>query len=169
MVTLISRNPDETFAVGESWGRAAQTGWVIGLTGDLGAGKTQLVKGIARGLGLNNRISSPTFALVNEHAGGRLPLHHLDLYRLQGPAQIIAAGLEGYLTNPAGVTVVEWFERWLDEVAPALTGAPVSDPASGEQALVRAGSEIGTPHLRRVWIDTLSETERRIRHEDSGH
>jgi tRNA threonylcarbamoyladenosine biosynthesis protein TsaE len=149
MVTLISRNPEETFAVGESWGREAQNGWVIGLTGDLGAGKTQLVKGIARGLGLNNRISSPTFALVNEHAGGRLPLHHLDLYRLNGSAQIIAAGLEGYLTNPEGVTVVEWFERWQDDAH---------------------ATQVSTAgRLRRVWIDTLSATERCIRHEDSGH
>ncbi len=149
MVTLISRNPDETFALGESWGREAQPGWVIGLTGDLGAGKTQLVKGIARGLGITGRISSPTFALVNEYPGGRLPLHHLDLYRLDGPAQIVAAGLEGYLTNPAGVTVVEWIERWLD------TGDAPQFPTTGR--------------WRRVWIDTLSETERRIRHEDTGH
>lgn len=149
MDTLISRNPDETFALGESWGREAQPGWVIGLTGDLGAGKTQLVKGIARGLGITGRINSPTFALVNEHSAGRLPLHHLDLYRLDSPAQIVAAGLEGYLTNPAGVAVVEWIERWLD------TGDAPQLPTTGR--------------LRRVWIDNLSETERRIRHEDTGH
>jgi tRNA threonylcarbamoyladenosine biosynthesis protein TsaE len=149
MVTLISKNPDETFALGESWGREAQPGWVIGLTGDLGAGKTQFVKGIARGLGIAGRVSSPTFALVNEYPGGRLPLQHLDLYRLDSPAQIVAAGLDSYLTGPAGVTVVEWFERWQDD------------------AHATQFSTAG--RLRRVWIDTLSATERCIRYEDSGH
>ena len=72
MATFISHSPAETESLGESWGRAAQHGWVVGLTGDLGAGKTQLVKGIARGLGIVARVHSPTFTLVNEYAGGRL-------------------------------------------------------------------------------------------------
>ncbi len=175
MVTLISRSPDETFALGETWGREAQRGWVIGLTGDLGAGKTQLVKGIARGLGIAGRVSSPTFALMNEYADGRLPLVHLDLYRLDGPTQIIAAGLEQYMVDPAGVTVVEWIERWLggENSTPArppdASGAPVFNPAHREPHVKHAGSEIGAPRLRRVWLETVGETERRIRHEDTGH
>ncbi|HRT59280.1 MAG TPA: tRNA (adenosine(37)-N6)-threonylcarbamoyltransferase complex ATPase subunit type 1 TsaE, partial [Candidatus Paceibacterota bacterium] len=94
MATFISHSPDETAALGESWGRVAVPGLVIGLTGDLGAGKTQLVKGLARGLGIPERVHSPTFALVNTYAGGRLPLYHLDLYRLETPDQVLAAGLE---------------------------------------------------------------------------
>jgi tRNA threonylcarbamoyladenosine biosynthesis protein TsaE len=78
MVTFTSHSPEETQALGEAWGREAGKGWIIGLTGDLGAGKTQLVKGIARGLGIKARIQSPTFALVNEYGEGRLPLAHLD-------------------------------------------------------------------------------------------
>lgn len=148
MVTCISKSPEETLALGEQWGREASTGWVIGLSGDLGAGKTQLVKGIARGLGINDRISSPTFALVNEYPTGRLPLFHLDLYRLDSREQIAAAGLESYLINPAGVAVVEWIERWFGD-----------EPRA----------EILPTRFRRVWIETLTETERRIRHEDSGH
>ena len=88
---------------------------MIGLSGDLGAGKTQFVKGLARGLGIAARVHSPTFALVNIYAGGRLTLFHLDLYRLDTPEQIAAAGLEEYL-RPAGVTVIEWAERWLQAV-----------------------------------------------------
>jgi len=148
MVTVISRSPDETGALGEAWGREAQPGWVIGLTGDLGAGKTQLVKGIARGLGIGRRISSPTFGLVNEHEGGRLPLFHLDLYRLDRAEQIVAAGLEHYLQQTDGVTVVEWAERWFGTV-PGRTTA-------------------GIRFLRGVTIETLDETVRRIRYEDSG-
>src|SRR5207249_2194915 len=111
MATLISHSPAETEALGEDWGRAAASGLVIGLTGELGAGKTQLVKGLARGLGITARVHSPTFTLVNEYAGGRLRLFHLDLYRLDTPEQIRAAGLEEYL-QPTGVTVIEWAERW---------------------------------------------------------
>ena len=90
MATFISHSPAETEALGERWGRAAQRGLVIGLSGDLGAGKTQLVKGLARGLGIAARVHSPTFALVNEYGGGRLRLFHLDLYRLETREQIRA-------------------------------------------------------------------------------
>src|SRR3954466_1750501 len=111
MVTHISHNPEETAALGEAWSREAQTGLVIGLSGDLGAGKTQLVKGLARGLGISTRVHSPTFTLINVYSGGRLTLFHLDLYRLETQLQIVAAGLEEYL-QPAGVAVIEWVERW---------------------------------------------------------
>src|ERR1051326_1819162 len=115
MATSISHSPGETEALGESWARAAQGGVVIGLSGDLGAGKTQLVKGLARGLGISQRVHSPTFALVNIYTGGRRTLFHLDLHRLETCEQILAAGLDEYLT-PEGVTVIEWAERWFGEV-----------------------------------------------------
>ena len=110
MATHISHSPAETEALGEQWGRAAQPGLVLALSGDLGAGKTQLVKGLARGLGVTGRVHSPTFTLVNEYSGGRLRLFHLDLYRLETPAQILSAGVEDYL-QPDGVAVIEWAER----------------------------------------------------------
>ena len=139
----ISHNPSETQALGEVWGREAQSGWVIGLCGQLGAGKTQLVTGLARGLGSPARVHSPTFALVNVYTGGRLALFHLDLYRLDTLEQIVAAGLEEYL-RPAGVTVVEWADKWPDVV----------------QSL---------KCLRWVQIETLGENERRIIYDDFGH
>jgi tRNA threonylcarbamoyladenosine biosynthesis protein TsaE len=111
MVTFISHSPAETQSLGETLGRGTASGLVIGLSGDLGTGKTQFVKGFARGLGFTGRVSSPTFALVNIYEGGRLTLFHLDLYRLDTPDQIISAGLEEYL-QPRGVTVIEWAERW---------------------------------------------------------
>jgi tRNA threonylcarbamoyladenosine biosynthesis protein TsaE len=146
MATLISKSPEETFAIGEAWGREAQRGWVIGLSGDLGAGKTQLVKGIARGLGSNARVHSPTFALLNEYGGGRERLFHLDLYRLNSPADVGSAGLEEYLIRPDGIAVVEWIERWL-----------------GEHRTQNIEHRTRFAH-----IETLSETERRITYEDSG-
>ncbi len=111
MVTFISQSSEETHRFGERLGRLAQAGWVVGLDGDLGAGKTQLVKGIAKGLQIHERVTSPTFALVNEYPGGRLPLAHLDLYRLESQEAILGAGLELYF-EPAGLAVVEWMERW---------------------------------------------------------
>jgi tRNA threonylcarbamoyladenosine biosynthesis protein TsaE len=110
MATFISHSPAETESLGERWGRTAERGLVIGLSGDLGAGKTQLVKGIARGLGVTAQVHSPTFTLVNEYGGGRLRLFHLDLYRLESHAQIVSAGLEEFL-QPDGLAVIEWAER----------------------------------------------------------
>ena len=143
MATHISKSPEETFALGEQWGRAAQRGWVIGLSGDLGAGKTQLVKGLAHGLGVTARVHSPTFGLINEYGGGRLRLFHLDLYRLNSREEVFDAGLEEYLTNPDGIAVVEWIERWGE--SPNLPGL-----------------------TRLVRLETLSEQERCITYEDSG-
>jgi tRNA threonylcarbamoyladenosine biosynthesis protein TsaE len=151
MATSISHSPAETEALGEAWGRAAQRGWVIGLTGDLGAGKTRLAKGLARGLGITARVQSPTFALINIYPGGRLTLFHLDLYRLDTPEQVRSAGLEEYL-DPAGVTVIEWAERLGRELTAA--GGP--------------GVLAPTARYRQVTIETLSETERRISYEDFG-
>ena len=113
MATFISHSPAETQSLGERFGRGAQRGLVFGLSGDLGAGKTELVKGLARGLGIIERVHSPTFALVNEYSGGRLRLFHLDLYRLETPRQMLSAGLEEFLA-PDGVTVIEWAEKIYD-------------------------------------------------------
>jgi tRNA threonylcarbamoyladenosine biosynthesis protein TsaE len=160
----VTRTPEETMALGEQWAAEAKAGWVIGLSGDLGAGKTQLVKGLARGLGHTGKVSSPTFALVNEYTGGRLPLAHLDLYRLDTHEQVIGAGLEPYLTRPEGVAVVEWIERWW----------PLADlPSLPGQAVLREthisgnGCRGGGP-IRLVRIDSINETERRICHVDLG-
>ena len=155
MAILISRSPEETAAIGEDWGRQAHRGWVIGLSGDLGAGKTQLVKGIARGLGSLARVHSPTFALLNEYGGGRSPLFHIDLYRLNSPEEVISAGLEEYLSNPDGVTVVEWIERWLPE-------SRITNYESQTADRILNGA------MRFARIETLSETERRITYGDSG-
>jgi tRNA threonylcarbamoyladenosine biosynthesis protein TsaE len=160
MVTNISHSPSDTFALGETWGRAVQPGQVIGLCGDLGAGKTQLVKGLAQGLGIRERVHSPTFALVNVYSGGRLTLFHLDLYRLDSRDQIIAAGLEEYL-RPSGVTIIEWAERWF---GPPHRGAAVE--SAGFVGGKSSNISTATLGIRWVQIDVLGESERRISHED---
>jgi tRNA threonylcarbamoyladenosine biosynthesis protein TsaE len=105
-----SRSPEATEAVGEALGRAARGGELIGLVGDLGAGKTCLVRGLARGLGIDaERVHSPSFTIVTEYAGGRLPLAHVDLYRLDAPVADPAFLRE--VLHGDGVAAVEWFDR----------------------------------------------------------
>ena len=145
MATFISHSPAATESLGEAWGRAAQNGLVIALSGDLGAGKTQLVRGLACGLGVTARVHSPTFTLVNEYGGGRLKLFHLDLYRLETAAQILSAGVEEFL-SPDGVAVIEWAERLEDG---------------------RWKMEDGKMFVR-VKIEIVSETERKIIYDDFG-
>jgi tRNA threonylcarbamoyladenosine biosynthesis protein TsaE len=106
-------------AFGERWAANLKGGEIFALSGVLGAGKTQLVKGLARGLGYRGQVTSPTFTLVNEYVGGRLPLYHIDLYRVKNEKEAIGFGLEEYLPS-AGVTVIEWPEMILS-LLPAET------------------------------------------------
>jgi len=161
MATCISHSPADTEALGEGWGRTVQSGLVIGLCGDLGAGKTELVKGLARGLGITTRVHSPSFSLVNIYSGGRLTLFHLDLYRLDRREQITAAGLEEYL-SPAGITAIEWAERWFD-----LVQSPTLSTHLSRRSQTKADHAFSKP-LRWVQIETLGESERRITYEDFG-
>jgi tRNA threonylcarbamoyladenosine biosynthesis protein TsaE len=139
---MISHSPAETEALGEKFGRAARRGLVVALSGDLGAGKTQFVKGLARGLDISGRVHSPTFTLVNEYGGGRLKLFHLDLYRLETREQILSAGIEEYLT-PDGMSVIEWAERIYD-------------------------LRFTIYDLRRVQIEIMSETQRKFIYDHPG-
>ncbi|HEY7984699.1 MAG TPA: tRNA (adenosine(37)-N6)-threonylcarbamoyltransferase complex ATPase subunit type 1 TsaE [Ktedonobacterales bacterium] len=106
---LVSPSRRETLRLGERLGRATEPGDLILLRGDLGAGKTTLTQGIARGLGVSGAVNSPTFTLIKEYAG-RLPLYHIDLYRLDDLAQVEELGIEDYLER-GGVSVVEWADR----------------------------------------------------------
>ncbi len=163
MATFISHNAAETEALGEALAQEVEAGWVIGLSGDLGAGKTQFVKGLARGLGSPARVHSPTFALLNIYLGGRLTLFHLDLYRLDTREQIRAAGLEEYL-RPSGVAVIEWAEK-LSSEAETSPSKPPGHPPPESSDVTQPVSALFT---RLVKFDVLGETERRISYEDPG-
>ncbi len=144
MPVVISQSVQETEALGERLGRSAQRGDVFGLRGELGAGKTALVRGFVRALGCPGRAHSPTFSLLNSYSGGREPLFHLDLYRLSGAAEVQGAGLEEYLIRPEGISLVEWMERWSPEPSP------------------------GDPAIRWISIRILDELSREITHDDPG-
>ena len=105
-----STSADQTRKLGERLGALARAGDVFCLEGDLGAGKTCFVQGLGRGLKIPSAIHSPTFILANEHRGGRLPLYHLDVYRMRGAGEAMGIGIDDYLFGD-GVCVIEWAEK----------------------------------------------------------
>ena len=109
----VTNSPEETEALGEMLAGRLEPGTVIAFTGDLGAGKTAFVRGLARGLGIAERVTSPTFTIVNEYEGGRLPLFHFDMYRLGSADELFDIGWEDYLAR-GGVCAVEWSENIAD-------------------------------------------------------
>ena len=112
MPTLDSRSPAETQRAARRLARVCAPGDVIGLCGELGAGKTLFVKGLAAGLGLDPRyVSSPTFTLIHEYLGGLMPLYHFDFYRIETEDEALEIGIEDYLIGD-GVCVIEWADKF---------------------------------------------------------
>ncbi|MEG2989362.1 MAG: tRNA (adenosine(37)-N6)-threonylcarbamoyltransferase complex ATPase subunit type 1 TsaE [Oscillospiraceae bacterium] len=105
-----TNSPEETENLAARLAQKLTPGTVLAFTGDLGAGKTAFVRGIATGLGICERVTSPTFTIVNEYEGGRLPLFHFDMYRLGGPDELYDIGWEDYLARN-GICCVEWSEN----------------------------------------------------------
>ncbi|MEW5768253.1 MAG: tRNA (adenosine(37)-N6)-threonylcarbamoyltransferase complex ATPase subunit type 1 TsaE [bacterium] len=112
---IITHSPEETRKLGEEIGKRLERGDIISLSGELGTGKTCFAQGIGRGLGITEGIRSPTFIIINEYQG-RLPLYHIDLYRLEGSSRIYELGYEEYLYGE-GVCVIEWGEK-INELLP---------------------------------------------------
>jgi tRNA threonylcarbamoyladenosine biosynthesis protein TsaE len=152
MISLFLANEMATRSLGIALGRSLPSGSILLLEGDLGSGKTTLVQGIGAGLGITEPISSPTFILLNEYPEGRIPLYHLDLYRLQ-PSEVDAMHLESYWDGtefPLGMVAIEWAERlgylplsyWTIQLTSVETG--------GRQAVLRAIGEMAQAQLMRL-------------------
>ncbi len=109
MRVVKTNSPEETWALAAELADKLGRGSVIALHGDLGAGKTCFIQGLAAALGIDEPITSPTYTLIGEYEG-RLPLHHIDLYRLSGPTEALGLGLEEYF-DANGITAIEWAER----------------------------------------------------------
>lgn len=107
---VITEGPEETVALGVELARGLQEGDVVALAGELGVGKTTLVQGIARGLFVTENVSSASFVLARTYRG-KIPLHHLDAYRIESPQELFEVGLDRYLPPEEGVTVVEWADK----------------------------------------------------------
>ncbi len=111
MASITSHSPAETFAFGQAIAGTLRAGDVLALCGDLGAGKTHFVKGLAAGLGITAEVTSPTFTLIHEYPGGRLPLCHFDFYRLESEDDLLRIGFDDYL-DADGVLAIEWAEKF---------------------------------------------------------
>ena len=117
---FLTHSPEETVALGEALGRRLRGGEIVAYYGDLGAGKTAFTRGLARGLDISSRVTSPTYTIVNEYLGGRLPLFHFDMYRLSSADDLFDIGWEDYLLR-GGVCAVEWSENVQEALESALT------------------------------------------------
>jgi tRNA threonylcarbamoyladenosine biosynthesis protein TsaE len=112
---FISNSADETAAIGFKYASAAQAGDVFALSGDLGSGKTQFVRGFVAGLGSSVPVTSPTFTILHEYSGGRLPAYHFDFYRLESAKAALQIGLDDYFFGE-GISIVEWADRFPDVI-----------------------------------------------------
>jgi tRNA threonylcarbamoyladenosine biosynthesis protein TsaE len=106
-----SHNPEETQQLGLEFAGQLSPGSVLSLSGELGSGKTEFVKGLAKGLGVTGPVTSPTFTLVHEHTAGRIPLYHMDLFRIDGEDDLDEIGFDDYLSR-GGVCAIEWADKF---------------------------------------------------------
>ena len=130
-----SASPADTRAHGQRLAAAARGGEVWALVGDLGAGKTHFVQGIAAGLGAGGAVTSPTFTLVHEYPGGRLPLYHFDFYRLRTAEETLALGWDEYADGD-GLTVVEWADKFPELLPPGARWFRFEIGAGDERRIV---------------------------------
>ena len=136
----VTNSPRETEDVGAQLAGRLGPGAVVAFTGDLGAGKTAFVRGMARGLGIEDRVTSPTFTIVNEYEGGRLPLFHFDMYRLGSSEELFDIGWEDYLAR-GGVCAVEWSENIDDALEDGCVRVDIRRGGSDEQRFITITGE----------------------------
>ena len=129
-MVFLTNSPTETETVGAALAQRLTPGAVIAYRGDLGAGKTAFTRGLARGLGIQDPVTSPTYTIVNEYLGGRLPLFHFDMYRLRSADDLFDIGWDDYLER-GGVCAVEWSENVEDALEDPIT---VTIEKLGEQS-----------------------------------
>ena len=134
-------SPSETEKLGEALAKTLAPGDVIAFTGDLGAGKTAFTRGLAKGLGVTGRVTSPTFTIVNEYGGGRLPLFHFDLYRLGSSDELFDIGWEDYLGR-GGVCAVEWSERAADALGDCIRVDLRRGPGDDDRTIEIGGADL---------------------------
>ena len=134
-----TNSPVETEAIGAALGKILPPGSVIAYRGDLGAGKTAFTRGLARGLGCKEIVTSPTYTIVNEYLGGRIPLFHFDMYRLRSSDDLFDIGWEDYLDR-GGICAVEWSENVADAMEDAVT-ITIEKLGEDSRQITREGGE----------------------------
>ena len=142
----ITNSPAETEAIGAALGKIITSGTVIAYRGDLGAGKTAFTRGLAKGLGCTEIVTSPTYTIVNEYLGGRLPLFHFDMYRLRSSDDLFDIGWEDYLDR-GGVCAVEWSENVAHAMEDAITVRIEKTGDESRRITIEGGEEIAALSL----------------------
>ena len=115
MATFISNSPAETEAIGRQFAKELNVGSILALEGELGSGKTQFTKGLVAGLESSAPVTSPTFTIIHEYPGGRLPIYHFDFFRLENRESVAQLGLDDYFFGD-GISVIEWADRFLESI-----------------------------------------------------
>ena len=141
-----TNSPAETEKIGEAMGKILPAGTILAYEGDLGAGKTAFTRGLARGLGYTLPVTSPTYTIVNEYLGGRLPLFHFDMYRLRSSDDLFDIGWEAYLDR-GGVCAVEWSENVADAMENAVTVRIEKTGDESRRITIEGGEEIAALSL----------------------
>lgn len=108
LLSVISNSVFETVMIAKTFTKTLRAGDIVLLNGDLGAGKTHFAKGIAEGLGVRDNVTSPTFTIMNAYYGGKIPFFHLDMYRIEDEDDVFELGLEDFIFDGGGITVIEW-------------------------------------------------------------
>ena len=143
-MTFHTYTAEQTEALGQALGQRLQGGEIIAYEGDLGAGKTAFTRGLALGLEISMRVTSPTYTVVNEYNGGRLELFHFDMYRLGSSEELFDIGWEDYLLR-GGVCAVEWSENVSDAMEDAITVR--IEKASEEERIITIEGGVGLEDL----------------------
>ena len=138
---FITNSPVETEKVGEALGKILKPGSILAYEGDLGAGKTAFTRGLARGLGCTDLVTSPTYTIVNEYLGGRLPLFHFDMYRLHSSDDLWDIGWEDYLER-GGICAVEWSENVDDAMEDAVWVTIEKNGPESRRITIEGGDKI---------------------------
>ena len=138
---FITHSPEQTEAVGQALGKILQPGTVLAYEGDLGAGKTAFTRGLARGLGAADTVTSPTYTIVNEYLSGRLPLFHFDMYRLASADDLWDIGWEDYLDR-GGVCAVEWSENVAEAMEDAIRVRIEKTGEESRRIIITGGADL---------------------------
>ncbi|MEA4965645.1 MAG: tRNA (adenosine(37)-N6)-threonylcarbamoyltransferase complex ATPase subunit type 1 TsaE [Oscillospiraceae bacterium] len=135
---FLSKSPEDTEKIGEKLAAQLRPGDVIAYRGELGAGKTAFTRGLARGLGIRESVTSPTYTIVNEYLSGRLPLFHFDMYRLRSAEELFDIGWEDYLER-GGVCAVEWSENVEEALEDPIFVSIAAESAEARRITVTGG------------------------------
>ena len=141
MATFISNSPAETEAIGRQLAEEIGVGSVLALKGELGSGKTMFVKGLVAGLGSRANVTSPTFTIVHEYRGGRMPIYHFDFFRLEEPQSIAHLGLDDYFFGD-GLSVIEWADRFPELIPQQARWILFEIKSSNQRAINVQGSAV---------------------------